>query len=285
MRRSPLWLPALFLTMPGIGCHTMKSALRECADACPGEEPATVVKAPAPKIEIETPDTIVVKAPAPKVVYEQPCGPQCPPQGPGFGGAPQGPGFGGAPQQPSFGAAPPMMMAGYGAAPGFVNGEVKENNSIGLMFTSLRINIPWLRLRLIPEPSEVTIRGQAPNTFGAVPVQGFGTVPMVMPGFGGAPMQQGFGGTMGGQTVYMGTQYVPMQGMQAVQVPTGGVAGGNGFGTIPGGQNFGPPQGGNGFGAAPAGDGTAEAVEKLKQKLKECEELQNKLKSLPVPKT
>ena len=264
------------LVSSSVGCQGLLQQRLAPLVPCPPGRPAPAATCPAPapicptqKIEVEAPETIVVRAPAPKVVIEQQqCAPA--PQHPGFGGAPQNPGFGAAPQgmmMPSpfvpmtnFGASP-----GFGAAANFVNGEVKERNSVGLMFTTINIPLPWLRLKVIPQPSEITLRGQMANP-------GFGGQVMQTQSFGGMPMQQGFGGVAGGQMVYTGTQYVPVQGVQTIQVPTGSAA----AGANPGGNN-------PGFGAAPQTESTAEMIEKLKLRMKECEDLQLKLKSLQTP--
>jgi hypothetical protein len=260
----------LLLGCGGVGCHSVgHPKAHESEFACH----TTTVTAPAPKIEVETPETIVVKAPQPKVVYEQPCPPN---QGPGFGGAPQNNQFGAGqpnvppgmvqmPVQPGFGAAPGLLgNAILGSA--ILGSEINERTSIGFMFDTIKIPIPWIRLKAIPRPTEVTFRTQlAPQGFGspvAVGATGFGAAPAQ--NFGAAPV--GFGG---GQVVNTGVQYVPVSGTIPVQVPTGNVpvAGGN--------------TGTGGFGAAPTPpDTTADAVEKLKQKLKECEELQKQIKSL-----
>lgn len=275
------------LVSSSLGCQGLLQQRFAPPVPCPPGHPAPAVACPAPgpicpsqKIEVEGPETIIVRAPAPKVVIEQQqCAPA--PQHPGFGGAPQNPGFGGAPQNPGFGAAPQGMLmpsqfyptTGFGAGPGFVNGEVKERNSIGVEFTTVKIPFPWLRLRVTPQPSEITLRGQMANPgFGGqvVQTQGFGGVPMQ--GFGGMPMQQGFGGVAGGQMVYTGTQYVPVQGVQTIQVPTGSAA----AAANTAGNN-------SGFGAAPQTESTADMIEKLKLRMKECEDLQHKLKSLQTP--
>ena len=253
-----------------LGCQGLLQQRLAHLIPCPPDCPAPAPTCPAPKVEVQAAETIVVRAPAPKVVIEQQCAP-----------APQHPGFGGAPQNPGFGAAPQGMLmpsqfyptTGFGAGPGFVNGEVKERNSIGVEFTTVKIPFPWLRLRVTPQPSEITLRGQMANSgFGGqvVQTQGFGGVPMQ--GYGGMPMQQGFGGVAGGQMVYTGTQYVPMQGVQTIQVPTGSAA----AGANPAGNN-------SGFGVAPQTESTAEMIEKLKLRMKECEDLQHKLKSLQTP--
>lgn len=251
-----LRLPILLMVLAsGIGCQCLRNRHQYVPEACPTE----TCLAPSPKADCPAPAPAPCPAPA---AYCPPAQPQA-----GYGAAPQ-------PQSypiamPGFGAAP-----GYGAAPTFINGEVRERNSVGVMFTTLKIPIPWLRLKVIPQAPEITFRGTVPsgNGFGAAPQQNFG--------YAGMPMQ-GFGAASGGQMVYTGTQYVPMQGMQTVQIPGAVAVAGGGTVAVGGGA----VAGGTGFGAAPAGsDGTAEAVEKLRQKLKECEELQKQLKTIAPAK-
>lgn len=236
------------------GCHGPLQRRAMLGEPCPEACPPPAAACP-PKIEVQTPETIVVRPPTPKVVCEQPPAPS-----PGFGGAPQPPQM---PQAVPMGYYP-MPQPGFGGAPGFgggglVGGEIRDRTAVGVMFDTIRIPIPWLRLKAIAQPAEVTFRSQL------VPPSGFGGAPVVMGGgFGGVPMG-GYGG--GGQMVYTGTQYVPVQGTMPVQVPGGAAAGG---GAVP------PGFGGAGGAAAE----TADAVEKLKQKLKECEDLQAKLKAL-----
>jgi hypothetical protein len=281
MRR---WIPlAVLAAAAAAGCQVPPRQARAVGDpcaepcgptACPQERPAC----PPPRIEVQSPETIVVRTPTPKVVCEHsPAAPQHP--SPGFGGAPQ------QPQQP-MGYYPMMPAPGFGAAPAFgagplMGGEIRERTALGFMFDSVKIEIPWLRLKAIPQPTEVTFRGHF------APPGGFGGAPVMMgaPGFGGAPVAPGFGAApAGGQMVFTGTQYVPVTGTMPVQVPTGTPpTGGPGFGGAP--QQPGcatPPPG---FGAAPPPcDSAADAVEKLKQKLKECEDLQNKIKALQAEK-
>ena len=246
-------LPLLLL----VGC---KNCLHQTpcapATACPAPETTTTIKAPAPKVEVQAAETIVVKAPAPKVVMEQPqdecvnangavCGKRgCAPQQqcynpysqPMYYQQPMV--YGGVPMmQQGFGGVP-MMQQGFGGVP-MMGGEIKERTAFGLMFDSVKIPIPWLRLKAIPQSPEVTFKGQmAPQGFGGVPMmqQGFGGVPMMPQGFGGVPMmQQGFGGVpTGGQMVVTGSQMVPVTGTMPVQVPAGnnGVAGAAGFGGV-----------------------------------------------------
>ena len=277
-----------------LGCGTLGCQSFGHPKACaPGEPcyqgnaaPVTTVTAPAPKIEVQTPETIIVRAPAQKVIIEQPAAPTYP--GPGYGGAPPNNNYGaGPPNMPPGGVMPVaynpgMQMNGYGAAPSFggnaiMGSEINERTSIGFMFDTIKIPIPWIRLKAIPRPTEVTFRTQLANPGVGSPVvvaaSGFGGVPMG--GYGGPPPSYG-----GGQMVYTGTQYVPVQGTIPVQVPTGGSpppapgGSGTGFGTA-----F-----GTGFGATPApAENTAETVEKLRQKIRECEELQKQLKSLQPP--
>lgn len=241
MRVIPI---AFSLFIGGAGCHSIQPCKEghepaRCAEACP----ATTTSLPPQKIEVQTPETIVVKAPAPKVVVEQ----QAPPP-------------------TNFGAAPSMPMAyapvaGMAPMQTYGNTEVREKNSVGLMFTSISIPIPWLRLKVIPEGTEVTTRNQLPPTpaqFGAVSMQPM--APAMM------PVQQ-YGATTGGQIVYTGTQVVPVQGVQAVQVPVASVPV-SGVGPSPR------------FGGTPGSENPADTVEKLRARLKECEELQSKLKSL-----
>lgn len=248
---------AFLLIIGCVGCQTLHPC-KEGQDAGRPSEasPTSTSTGPAPKVEVLTPETITVKAPRTTVVVEQPSPPHgVPPQM-------MGPGYGGIPQQ--MVPTTMMPMTSIGAVPSFGNTEVREKNSVGLMFTSINIPIPWLRLKVIPEGAEVTTRSQIPpaNNFGGIPMQAFAPqIPM-------APMQH-FGGAMGGQMIYTGTQMVPMQGMQAIQVPAGNI----------------PAQAtANGFGGVPGGDSPADTVEKLKAKLKECEDLQNKLKSLQPTK-
>ncbi len=282
-----------------LGCHQFQ---RRCTELC--YAPETTVTAPPTRIEVQTPETIIVKAPTPKVVQQSAdCGdatcavgghqhrqsclhPHHPPASPVYQPQP----YGAPPAHPMYGAGP-----GYGA--GMIGGEIKDRTAIGFMFDTIKIPIPWIRLKAIPQPSEVTFRSQMVNPgygspmmmpvggYGAAPPMAYGAPPMA---YGAPPMAYGapqvqygapppmqygapptYGAGPGGQIVVTGTQAVPVTGYMPVQVPAGS------------GPGAAPP----GYCATP--DTTAEALAKLKQKQLECQQLQkdidNFLKLSPTP--
>ena len=105
--KEPIMYRLLFLF--SLGCGTLGCQSFGHPKACaPGEPcyagnaaPVTTVTAPAPKIEVQTPETIIVRAPAQKVIIEQPAASTYP-----------GPGYGGAPPNNNYGAGPPNMPPG-----------------------------------------------------------------------------------------------------------------------------------------------------------------------------
>src|SRR5579883_661958 len=176
---------------PGIGCqHVQRSIAGVCT-------PESTVAAPAPKIEVQTPETIVVKSPTPKVVLQEQSE-ECDETTCTSGGRCRrqcaqpvcSPTAYSAHPQMGYGAAPP-----YGAAPAYgapmMGGEIKDRTAVGLMFDTIKIPLPWIRLKAIPQPAEVTFRSQLPPGYGSpvmMPMAGYGTAPVA---YGAPPVAYG----------------------------------------------------------------------------------------------
>jgi hypothetical protein len=267
-----------------------------CApEPCPAAETGLAACPPrcrTPRVEVEQPEEVVVRAPRQKIVVEAPCPAPCPPpqqappapqqappapqQAPLQQAPPPQQQAPPAPQQAAFTPmAAPQMMAGMmpmmAFSPGFaapstpVNAQVRERTGLGLTFDVFHLPIPYPKLITVQKPPEVSFQMPMPQPQPQAPAVPFAMAIPMANMMSAANMMMMPQASINYAQVTTQAQ-VPFQQSALVQ----GSASAQG-----GGQGAAPPA------AAPP---TPEQIKQTEQKLKELQDMCEKLRQLSAPK-